>query len=158
MIHCDAVHARQIVETQKGPSMQFVHSIFRRLLKPIVRQEFRAIVERHDGDAYDKTFTSWEHLVALIFAQLHGATDLRGLEAAFNANVHHHHYHLHVGELSRSTLSDANARRPIGVFADTFAMLSERALSRRHEHAELGHRAGDDQRQAAEDRLSRWCP
>jgi putative transposase len=126
-----------VVETQKGPSMQFVHSIFGRLLKPIVRQEFRAIVERHDGDAYDKTFTSWEHLVALIFAQLHGTTGLRGLEAAFNANVHHH-YHLHVGELSRSTLSDANARRPVGVFADTFAMLSEKVDRRtRVEGAEM---------------------
>src|ERR1700689_5657570 len=106
-----------VVETQEGPSMQFVDSIFGRLLKPIVRREFRAIVDRHDGDAYDKTFTSWDHLVVLIFAQLNGATGLRGLAAAFNANAHHH-YHLHVGELSRSMLSDANARRPVGVFAD----------------------------------------
>lgn len=105
--------------------MQFVDSIFGSLLKPIVRREFRAIVQRHDGDAYDKSFTSWDHLVVLIFAQLHGATGLRGLAAAFNANAHHH-YHLHVGELSRSTLSDANARRPVGVFADTFAMLAEK--------------------------------
>jgi len=117
--------------------MQFVDSIFARLLKPIDRRHFRAIVERHDGDAYDKSFTSWDHLVALIFAQLHGTTGLRGLEAAFNANAHHH-YHLNVGELSRSTLSDANARRPIGVFADTFAMLSEMVdRSTRREGAEM---------------------
>jgi len=114
-----------VVETQKGPSMQFVDSIFARLLKPIERREFRAIVQRHDGDAYDKTFKSWDHLTVLIFAQLQRASGLRGLEAAFNANAQHH-YHLHVGELSRSTLSDANARRPIGVFADTFAMLASK--------------------------------
>ena len=105
--------------------MQFVDSIFARLLKPIDRREFRAIVERHDGDAYDKTFKSWDHLTVLIFAQLQRASGLRGLEAAFNANAHHH-YHLHVGELSRSTLSDANGRRPVGVFADTFATLASK--------------------------------
>lgn len=106
--------------------MQFVDSIFGGLLKPIDRREFRAIVQRHDGDAYDKAFKSWDHLTVLIFAQLHRASSLRGLEAAFNANAQHH-YHLHVGELSRSTLSDANRRRPVGVFADTFAMVASKA-------------------------------
>jgi putative transposase len=113
-----------VVETQKGPSMRHVDSIFARLLKLIDRRRFQAIVERHDGDAYDKSFRSWDHLVALIFGQFSGADSLRGLELAFNANAGHH-YHLNVGELSRSTLSDANARRPVGVFAETFTMLSD---------------------------------
>src|SRR5262249_60695901 len=34
-----------VVETQKGPSMQFVDSIFGRLLKPIDRREFRGAVQ-----------------------------------------------------------------------------------------------------------------
>jgi len=104
--------------------MRYVDSIFVSLLKPIDRRRFRAIVERCDGDSYDKSFKSWDHLVALIFAQLGHAGSLRELETGFNANSHHH-YHLGVGPLSRSTLSDANARRPVGVFAQTFAMLSE---------------------------------
>jgi IS4 transposase len=126
-----------VVETQKGPSMHYVDSIFGSLLKPIDRRRFQAIVERHDGDAYDKSFKSWDHLVALIFAQLGRASSLRGLELSFNANSQLH-YHLNVGKLSRSTLSDANARRPIGVFAQTFAMLAEMADRRtRHEGAEM---------------------
>ncbi len=104
--------------------MRYLNSIFVSLLKPVDRRRFRAIVERCDGDAYDKSFKSWNHLVALIFAQLGHADSLRGLEAGFNANAHHH-YHLGVGPLSRSTLSDANARRPPAVFAQTFAMLLE---------------------------------
>jgi IS4 transposase len=48
---------------------------------------------------------------------------LRGLELAFNANAQAH-YHLGVGKLARSTLSDANARRPTPVFAATFTMLA----------------------------------
>src|SRR5258707_2669058 len=113
----------QVVETQKVPGMQYRSSIFGNLLKPIDRRQFREIVERHDADAYDKSFKSWDHMVTLVGAQLGCITSLRGLELAFNANSHQH-YHLGVCKVARSTLSDANARRPAGVFAETFAMLA----------------------------------
>src|ERR1700741_5431633 len=100
-----------VVETQKGPSMPYRDSIFGGLLKPLLRWRFDAIVGRHDGDAYDKSFGSWSHLVTLIFAQLGRAESLRGLAACWNAQAHHH-YHLGVGPVARSTLADANARRP----------------------------------------------
>src|SRR5205823_5462931 len=122
----DAHRFSLVVETQKGPSMRFCNSIFASLLKPIDRRWFRAIVERFDGDAYDKSFASWNHLVALIYAQFSHTDSLRGLEAGFNANTHHH-YHLGIGPVARSTLSDANARRPVGIFAETFAMLAQMA-------------------------------
>jgi IS4 transposase len=80
-------------------------------------------VDRHDGDAYDKVFRSWDHLMTLIYAQLSGTSSLRSLVAGWNANSHHH-YHLGSGLLSRSTLSDANQRRPVAVFAETFALVA----------------------------------
>jgi len=117
--------------------MRFANSIFVSLLKPIDRRRFANIVEAHHGDAYDKTFKSWDHLVALIYAQLAGFDGLRALVAGFNANSQHH-YHLGTGKLARSTLSDANARRPAGIFAQTFAMLSALADRRtRHEGAAM---------------------
>ena len=106
--------------------MRFCNSIFATLLKPLDRRSFKAIVARHDGDAYDKSFYSWDHLLALIFAQLSGLDSLRGVAAGWNANAHHH-YHLGSAKLTRTTLADANARRPVGVFADAFAMLSRLA-------------------------------
>src|SRR5216684_3973070 len=127
----------QVVETQKVPGMQYRSSIFGNLLKPIDRRQFREIVERHDADAYDKSFKSWDHMVTLVGAQLGCITSLRGLELAFNANSHQH-YHLGVCKVARSTLSDANARRPAGVFAETFAMLAGQADRRsRVEGAEM---------------------
>ena len=117
--------------------MQFLDSIFGSLLKPIDRRRFRAIVEGCNGDAYDKTFKSWDHVVALVYAQLSGADSLRAIETGFNANSHHH-YHLGVGSIARSTLSDANARRPVEVFAQTFTMLADKAdRHTRHEGAEM---------------------
>ena len=113
--------------------MRYVDSIFGQLLKPIDRRQFRKIVERHDGNAYDKTFKSWDHLVTMVGAQLGGVASLRAVEATVKANSHQH-YHLGVGKAHRSTLSRANARRPVGVFAETFAMLAKKAD--RHTRAE----------------------
>jgi putative transposase len=106
--------------------MRFCDSIFGRLLEPINRRLFQAAVDRVDGDAYDKSFKSWDHLVALIYAQLSGNDSLRAVVEGFNANPQHH-YHLGTGKLRRSTLSDANARRPASVFAQTLARLSAMA-------------------------------
>jgi putative transposase len=104
--------------------MRFSNSIFVQLLKPIDRRQFRAIVERHDGNAYDKSFKSWDHLVTLIFAQFAYSEGLRGLTGTWNANPQHH-YHLGTAvRLKRSTLSDANQRRPVAIFADTFSLVA----------------------------------
>lgn len=113
--------------------MRYRDSIFASLLKPLSRSGFKTIVARHDGDAYDKSFGSWDHLVTLIFAQLGSMSSLRGIASAWNANAHHHH-HLGSGPVARSTLADANHRRPPAVFAEAFAMLSDLAGRRlRHE-------------------------
>ena len=103
--------------------MRFVHSVFGQLLEPINRRRLQVIVERHDGDAYDKSFKSLDHLTALIFAQFSAADSLRGLEAAWNAG-RQHHYHLGCGKLMRSTLADANRRRPVAIFSEMFALLA----------------------------------
>jgi putative transposase len=103
--------------------MRYTPSIFGKLLAAINRRQFQAAVDRHRADAYDKSFKSWEHLVTLIFAQFSASTSLRGLEASWNAN-RQHHYHLGSGPLMRSTLSDANRRRAVGLFAETFARVA----------------------------------
>jgi hypothetical protein len=55
---------------------------------------------------------------------------LRGVVASFNANSHHH-YHLGTGKLSRSTLSDANARRPPEIARWKALGLAQRLTERR---------------------------
>jgi putative transposase len=106
--------------------MRFKDSIFGSLLEPINRRQFQSFVDDCDGDAYDKSFRSWDHMISLIYAQLSGATSLREVVSGFNASPQHH-YHLGTDKLSRSTLSDANARRPVGIFARTFVHLATMA-------------------------------
>jgi IS4 transposase len=103
--------------------MRFRPSILGKLVEPINRRCFQTVVDRHDGDAYDKSFRSWDHLMVLVYAQLSSADSLRSLEAGCNASSQHH-YHLGSDRLRRSTLSDASRRRPVAVFADTFGLVA----------------------------------
>ncbi len=90
-------------------------------LNPSTRRQFQTIVDRHDGDAYDKSFKSWDHLVALIFAQLSHVDGFRRLETVLTPTRTIITISA-CGTLARSTLSDANARRPVGDVCRTFAM------------------------------------
>lgn len=111
--------------------------IFRQLIAAIDRPAFERRVAQTRAEAYDKSFGAWDHLLALIFAQLSGATSLRDLELRWTA-LHPHHAALGSGRLARSTLADANQRRPACIFADTFTALAA-GLGRRlrHEGAHL---------------------
>jgi len=86
------------------------------ILKGLPRGNFDAVVREHQADKYRKNFSCWDQLVAMVYAQLSGASSLRQLEAGYNSQ-RTHHYHLGTGELRRSTLADANAKRPPQVFA-----------------------------------------
>ena len=115
-----------VVETQKRQrDMRFAPTIFSQLVEPLDRRCFEAIVERFGADAYDKSFRSWDHLMVLIHAQLSGASSLRALEIGWSAHANAH-YHLRCGEIARSTLADANARRPVEAFAEVLAMVATR--------------------------------
>ena len=91
-------------------------------MKGLPRGAFDQLVKRRNADKYCKRFGHWDHLIAMLYAQLSGATGLRPLETGFNSHVAHH-YHLGTSPIKRSTLADANENRPDAVFSDTAAWL-----------------------------------
>lgn len=101
---------------------------FARFLKPI-RSTFQKLVDQHQTDKHAKGFSTWNQLVAMMYAQLSGATSLRQLVEGFNAQAHHH-YHLGVDELKRSTLSEANAKRS----AQVYMALCQQLMSQVNRH------------------------
>jgi putative transposase len=127
-----------VVKTQKVErGVRYQNTVLGDLLKVVSRRHFAAIVSRHEGDRYIKDFSSWDHLVSLVFAQLGGLSSLREVAAVWNAQGAHH-YHLGSGPVCRSTLSDANRRRPSAIFAEAFAALTELACrSLRHDGKEI---------------------
>ena len=74
---------------QRGPrtgqlGVRNQNTVLESLLKALPRRVFGGIVERHRGDRYIKEFSSWDHLVALVFAQLARIGSLRELAAVWN--------------------------------------------------------------------------
>lgn len=96
------------------------------LMQYLPRDAFAAAVHKHAGDRYTKSFRCWDQAVAMIYGQLAGVSGLRELEAGFNQH-RNHHYHLGCGQVSRSTLGDANKKRNPEVFAEVVRLLIERA-------------------------------
>jgi putative transposase len=107
------------------------------ILKALPRGAFDRIVNSHQADKHSKGFGCWDQLVAMIYAQLSGASSLRVLETGFNSQGTHH-YHLGTAPIRRSTLADSNVKRKVEVFAETAQLLMSQAKrSLRRECEEL---------------------
>src|SRR3954468_13616354 len=76
-------------DSERGRGMRFTPSIFGQLLEPIQRRQFATLVAHPAGDACVKSFPSWTHLLALLYAQFCAAASLRSLEAGLNGNSQH---------------------------------------------------------------------
>lgn len=100
----------------------FSISRFAEVIQPLPRAAFDKIVHKLQGDRYAKSFSTWDHLIAMLFAQLSGVKSLREVATGFNQH-RNHHYHLGTSEVSRSTLSGANARRDPQIFAELGQLL-----------------------------------
>ena len=112
-------------------------SIFQELLKGLPRGRFEQLVHARRGDKYCKGFGHWDHLIAMLYAQLSQAPGLRALVAGFNSHESHH-YHLGTHCIRRSTLAEANLNRSDAVFNDAAMWLMGQVSRRlRRQSAEL---------------------
>jgi len=102
-------------------AVPYRHTAFQHLLKPLDRRVVKRFVDTHDGDRGvgegDNSWTCWRHMKTLLFAQFAGLQSLREIEQALAARPAAL-YHLGLRPPRRSTLSDASAKRPYGVFRD----------------------------------------
>lgn len=104
------------------PATMSTITTFHAVLKGLPRAVFNRCVERHHADRCCKRFHHWDHLLAMVYAQLSGVSSLRTLELGFNSHSLYHR-RLRTNPVHRSTLSDANERRQGAVFNDTAAWL-----------------------------------
>lgn len=112
-------------------------SRFHQIMKALPRGVFDRVVQAHQADKHSKGFGCWDQLLAMVYAQLSGASSLRVLETGFNSQ-RTQHYHLGTAPIRRSTLSDANGKRKTEVFADVAKLLMSQAQrSLRRESEEL---------------------
>lgn len=109
------------------------NTVFSQLLQLINQNQFKKCVNQHDGDRYTKTFSCWQQLIVLLFAQAKGFTSLRDIELSLRSH-HRKWYHLGLTSVARSTLADANNKRDADIFEEVFYSLLDkcRELSPRH--------------------------
>jgi len=105
--------------------MGHVNTIFNQLLALTPRHRFNAIVNTHDGDRYVKSFDTWSNFATMLAAQATGKDSLRDLGASLAAQMPRF-YHLGVKPAPRSTLADANNRRPWEIYQELYLSILER--------------------------------
>jgi IS4 transposase len=106
--------------------MHHQNSVFHDLLKHVPWSEFERLVETHGADTRVRRLTTKSQFVALLYGQLSGASSLREIEAGLESHETRL-YHLGATPARRSTLSDANALRPFGMFAELLATMMKQA-------------------------------
>ena len=105
--------------------MRHHNSVFHEILKHLPWGEFERLVQAHGADMRVRQLTTKSQLVALLYAQLSGASSLREIEAGLKSHQARL-YHLGAKPARRSTLADANALRPAEVFTELFATMVQR--------------------------------
>jgi hypothetical protein len=106
--------------------MRHHNSVFHSVLKHVPWPEFDRLVEAHGSDARVRRLPTKSQFVALLYGQLSGAASLREMVTGLASHAARL-YHVGAHPVRRSTLSDANAQRPVAVFADLLAMLMKQA-------------------------------
>lgn len=106
--------------------MQHQNSVFHQLTKHIPWAVFEEAVCAHGADHRVRRLRTHDQFLALLYGQFSGAASLREIEDG----LHSHEgrlYHAGLRGVSRSTLSDANAKRPFEVYADVFGEMARLA-------------------------------
>lgn len=111
--------------------------IFNQVLSSIPKQLIRQISAEHKSDYYCKKFTTYEHLVCLLYSVFNNCTSLREVTTGMLA-WEHRIKHLGIKHHPRrSTISDANSRRSEAVFEAIYL-----ALFKRYQHFLPDSRSG----------------
>ncbi len=106
--------------------MRHHNSVFHQVLKHVPWGVFDRLVDQHRADYRTRSLTSKGQFLALLFGQLAGASSLREIEAGL-ISQRARLYHAGGCCVARSTLADANARRPAALYGDLFAHMAAAA-------------------------------
>ena len=108
--------------------MSYNKTIFRQMLNIISRLDFEKVVNKYKGDHRIRTLTCWDQYVHLIFGQFGSRHSLRDIVFSSESQINKL-YHLGSRTVKRSTLADANNKRPYEIYQELFYMFLKRVQS-----------------------------
>jgi len=106
--------------------MRHQNSVFHSVQKHVPWDWFDRLVDEHKADARVRRLSTKSQLLALLYGQLSGASGLREIVTGLESHAKRL-YHVGADVVRRSTLSDANAQRPVAVFTDLLALMMKQA-------------------------------
>ena len=106
--------------------MRHQNSVFHSLTKHIPWTKFDQIVEKCGADELVRKLTTKRQFIALLYGQFSGSTSLREIVTGM-ASHETRLYHVGSMPVKRSTMSDANSKRPWQVFSELFAQMLPQA-------------------------------
>ena len=93
-------------------------TIFSQIMEFLPLYEFHKCIQRYHGDYKVKSFSCTDQFLCMAFAQLTYRESLRDIEACLRS-MRSKLYHMGIrGQVSRSTLADANENRDWHIYAD----------------------------------------
>ena len=94
--------------------------VLAQLIKLIPAAAISRLGDRHGADRYYKRFKTFDHLVSMLYACFHNCSSIREVTTGLAASCNKL-FHVGLNNLPRrSTLSDANAKRPVAFFSDLY--------------------------------------
>lgn len=93
-------------------------TVFKQLLQFLPRYEFNLCVSRYRGEHWVKKFSTYDQFLCLAYAQMSGRESLRDIETCLNSHQEKLYHIGFRGDVSRTTLADANERRDWHIFQD----------------------------------------
>ena len=101
--------------------------VFAQLNEHLPKPIFRDCVKRYAGRYPTLSFSHWDQLLCMMFAQLTARTSLRDIELCLGAHSRKLYHAGFRSQVARSTLADANERRDWRIWAEVAELLIQRA-------------------------------
>jgi hypothetical protein len=111
-----APNATFLVRQEGGHA--FRKTVFKQLLQFLPRYGFDLCISRSHGDHWIKKFSTYDQFLCLAYAQMAGRESLRDIETCLNSHQEKLYHIGFCGNVSRTTLADANERRDWRIFQD----------------------------------------
>ncbi len=102
--------------------MQHTNTIFHQVIRAIPRHLFDHVAERYKGDHRVRSLSCWTQFCVMVYGQLCSRQSLRDVISAWDSHASAH-YHVGARKVKRSTLADANAKRPSAMYMEVFYWL-----------------------------------
>lgn len=93
-------------------------TVFKQLLQFLPHHEFNKCVARYNGHYKVRKFTCYDQFLCLAYAQISGRESLRDIDTCLNSHGEKLYHIGFRGNVSRTTLADANEARDYRIFQD----------------------------------------